>query len=86
MLGTLACDELQNLCQSCTTKWWASDFAANTCEIGFDLSPLALRQMCKDEARAQEAAFVGKLSGAFQSDPDCCGMRSVTSAVFAATT
>jgi len=78
MLSTLACKEPARLLPIVYDEWWASDFATNTCEIGVGLPPKALRQVCKDEARSEEAVFLGELSGAFQSDPACAGIRLVT--------
>jgi hypothetical protein len=78
-LAMLACDDPVTLLPIVYDEWWASDFATNTCEIGSDLPSNAVRNMCKDEARSEEAVFFGKLSGAFQSDPACAGMRLVTS-------
>src|SRR5437016_5212489 len=53
-------------------QWWSSDYAANGAEMR--CSPAA-RQICRDDARSEEAAFLGKFSAAFQSDPTCAGLR-----------
>jgi hypothetical protein len=53
-------------------EWWSSDYAANGAEMR---CPPAARQMCRHDARSEEAAFLGKFSAAFQSDPACAGLR-----------
>jgi hypothetical protein len=53
-------------------EWWSGDYAANGAEMR---CPPATRQMCRDNARSEEAAFQSKLSAAFQSDPTCVGLR-----------
>ena len=53
-------------------QWWSSDYAANGAEMQ---CPPATRQMCQDDARSEEAAFLGQFSAAFQSDPTCAGLR-----------
>ncbi len=53
-------------------EYWASDYAANGAGMQ---CPTAMRQMCEAEARSEEATFLGKFSGAFQTDPTCAGMR-----------
>ncbi|MFI5087335.1 MAG: hypothetical protein ACHP7I_02985 [Terriglobales bacterium] len=53
-------------------EWWSSDYAANGAEMR---CPPATRQMCVGDARSEEAAFLGKFSAAFQSDPTCAGLR-----------
>jgi hypothetical protein len=57
-------------------EWWASDYAAGAA-TGPSQCPPAMRQTCEDDARSEEAAFLGKFSGAFQSDAACDGMRLV---------
>jgi hypothetical protein len=53
-------------------EWWSSDYAANGAELR---CPSATRDWCRDNARIEEAAFLGKFSAAFQSDPACTGLR-----------
>jgi hypothetical protein len=53
-------------------QWWSSDYAANGAATR--CSPEG-RQMCQDNARSEEAAFLRKFSAAFQSDPTCAGLR-----------
>jgi hypothetical protein len=53
-------------------EWWSSDFVAGGAERQ---CPPATSQMCRDNGRSEEAAFQGKFSAAFQSDPTCAGLR-----------
>jgi len=53
-------------------EWWSSDYAANGGEMR---CPPATRKLCRDDERSEEAAFLGKFSAAFQSDPTCDGLR-----------
>jgi hypothetical protein len=53
-------------------EWWSSDYAANGGEMR---CPPATRELCRDDERSEEAAFLGKFSAAFQSDPTCAGFR-----------
>lgn len=53
-------------------EWWASDYAANGAEM--QCAP-QMSDMCRDDARREEAGFVGQFSAAFQSEPICAGLR-----------
>lgn len=53
-------------------QWWSSDFAANA--AGANCTPGAPK-LCESEARQQEAGFLQNFSAAFQSDPQCSGLK-----------
>lgn len=53
-------------------EWWSSDYATNGAALR---CPPATRQRCRDDARSEEATFLGQFSAAFQSDPTCAGLR-----------
>jgi len=61
-------------------EWWSSDFAASGAALSCSWSKQGFTTedcMEKDEARADEAAFLERLSAAFQADPICSDLRLV---------
>jgi hypothetical protein len=56
-------------------QYWSSDYAANGAEM--QCPSTAVRNMCRDQARADESKFEGEFSAHFQSDPMCSGLELI---------
>ncbi|MGC1869655.1 MAG: hypothetical protein WA700_01745 [Acidobacteriaceae bacterium] len=55
-------------------QWWSSDFAAQGAEMH---CPAQAPKVCEDDARGDEADFLGRFSAAFESDPACAGLKLI---------